>query len=47
MLGGEKYAEVVRDALVYYADHYEEYPLANNLLGPTRLFQSTYLKPSG
>ncbi|MGI6148391.1 MAG: sugar-binding protein [Limnochordia bacterium] len=44
VLGGEKYAEVVRDALVHYADHYEEYPLANNLLGPTRLFQSTYLE---
>lgn len=44
ILGNEAYAQAVRDTLVFIADHYEEYPLANNLLGPTRLFQSTYLE---
>ncbi|HEX7022597.1 MAG TPA: hypothetical protein VF171_07055, partial [Trueperaceae bacterium] len=42
--GGEHYAAFIRACLRHYADHYREYPLESNLLGPTRLFQSTYLE---
>src|SRR5690606_6626913 len=35
---------LVRDALAHFVRHYRDYPLTNNLLGPTRLFQSTYLE---
>ena len=42
--GEERYARLVRDSLAHFVEHYREYPLANNLLGPTRLFQSTYLE---
>ena len=42
--GEERYAKLVRDSLAHFVEHYREYPLANNLLGPTRLFQSTYLE---
>jgi hypothetical protein len=41
---GERHARLVRDALVHFVRHYRDYPLANNLLGPTRLFQSTFLE---
>lgn len=42
--GDERHARLVRDSLRHFATHYRDYPLANNLLGPTRLFQSTYLE---
>lgn len=44
VLGEEDYASSVHRVLKHYAIHYQDYPLANNLLGPTRLFQSTYLE---
>jgi hypothetical protein len=40
----EAYARYVHKALEHFTRHYEDYPLANNLLGPTRLFQSTFLE---
>jgi hypothetical protein len=33
-----------RELLAYYADHYVEYPNQDNVLGPSRLFFSTYLE---
>lgn len=42
--GAARYARYVRDSLRHFVRHYQDYPLANNLLGPTRLFQSTYLE---
>jgi hypothetical protein len=42
--GDERMAALVRDSLEHFVRHYRDYPLANNLLGPTRLFQSTYLE---
>jgi hypothetical protein len=42
--GDSRHARLVRDSLMHFVRHYREYPLANNLLGPTRLFQSTYLE---
>jgi len=44
LLNDERYPRLVRDSLLHFATHYRDYPLANNLLGPTRLFQSTYLE---
>ncbi|MEX2536996.1 MAG: heparinase II/III family protein [Trueperaceae bacterium] len=42
--GDERFARLVRDSLDHFVRRYPDYPLANNLLGPTRLFQSTYLE---
>lgn len=42
--GDERFARLVRDSLDHFVRRYRDYPLANNLLGPTRLFQSTYLE---
>ncbi len=42
MTGDEAYASAVRYILKFYAEHYTEYPNEDNVLGPTRLFQSTY-----
>ncbi|HEX7003729.1 MAG TPA: heparinase II/III family protein [Trueperaceae bacterium] len=44
LVGEERYALLVRDSLAHFIANYRHYPLANNLLGPTRLFQSTYLE---
>jgi len=33
-----------RELLAHYADHYVEYPNRDNVLGPSRLFFSTYLE---
>src|SRR3954464_12119627 len=41
--GNARHAEFARDVLREYADCYEEYPNRDNVLGPTRLFFSTYL----
>ncbi len=41
---GERYASVSRDILTGYAQRYLRYPNADNVLGPTRLFFSTYLE---
>ena len=42
--GEGRYAGLVRDAFRHFVERYRDYPLANNLLGPTRLFQSTFLE---
>jgi hypothetical protein len=42
--GNARHAEFARDVLREYADCYEEYPNRDNVLGPTRLFFSTYLE---
>jgi hypothetical protein len=44
LTGDVAYATAIRDILVTYARGYADYPLADNLLGPTRLFQSTYIE---
>lgn len=44
LTGEEAYARLIRETLLFYAKNYERYPLANNLLGPTRIFQSTYIE---
>ena len=41
---GERLADFARDVLAGYADRYLHYPNADNVLGPTRLFFSTYLE---
>lgn len=44
-LGGEaRHAQLARDILRAYADRYLKYPNQDNVLGPTRLFFSTYLE---
>ncbi|MGH2559624.1 MAG: heparinase II/III domain-containing protein [Thermomicrobiales bacterium] len=40
----DAYATAIRYVLTDYARHYEEYPLVDCVLGPTRLFQSTYIE---
>ncbi len=40
----ERYAELSRRILISYAERYLEYPNRDNVLGPTRLFFSTYLE---
>ncbi|HET8521873.1 MAG TPA: heparinase II/III family protein, partial [Thermomicrobiales bacterium] len=42
--GDPAYAEAIRFILGDYARHYEAYPLEDCVLGPTRLFQSTYIE---
>jgi hypothetical protein len=42
--GDAAYADAIRFILGDYARHYEAYPLADCVLGPTRLFQSTYIE---
>lgn len=42
--GDATYAEAIRQVLLDYAHHYEEYPNEDCILGPTRLFQSTYIE---
>lgn len=42
--GDDAYAAAIRYVLGEYAHHYAEYPLADCVLGPTRLFQSTYIE---
>lgn len=44
LTGSELYADYIRRVLHHFVRHYKDYPLASNLLGPTRLFQSTYLE---
>jgi hypothetical protein len=41
---GERYATFARDILLRYAEQYASYPNQDNVLGPTRLFFSTYLE---
>jgi hypothetical protein len=41
---GERYASLAHDILSGYADRYLRYPNVDNVLGPTRLFFSTYLE---
>lgn len=42
--GRQADADLVRHVLMQYADNYERFPLFDNELGPTRIFQSTYLE---
>ena len=42
--GDSSYSEAIRHILRDYARHYEDYPLVDCVLGPTRLFQSTYIE---
>jgi hypothetical protein len=42
--GDERHARLVRGTFDHFIRRYRDYPLANNLLGPTRLFQSTFLE---
>ena len=42
--GDPAYASAIREILVDYARHYEGYPLADYVLGPTRVFQSTFIE---
>lgn len=45
LLGGDaRYASLARDILRGYAERYLQYPNRDNVLGPTRLFFSTYLE---
>jgi len=44
LTGDSAYATAIRDVLVEYARHYEDYSLEGCVLGPTRLFQSTYVE---
>jgi hypothetical protein len=41
---GERYAQFAESVLEAYADRYATYPNRDNVLGPTRLFFSTYLE---
>jgi hypothetical protein len=41
---GERFAEFARSILRRYADRYLRYPNSDNVLGPSRLFFSTYLE---
>lgn len=40
----ERHGRFARDVLLAYADRYLDYPNADNVLGPSRLFFSTYLE---
>jgi len=42
--GNEVYANTIRRMLLDYARYYNEYPNNDNELGPTKLFQSTYME---
>jgi hypothetical protein len=42
--GDDAYAEAIRRILRDYARHYADYPLVDCVLGPTHLFQSTYIE---
>lgn len=44
LTGDDAYAQAIRHVLSEYADRYESYPLDGCVLGPTRLFQSTYVE---
>ncbi len=41
---GDRYATLARDILAGYCERYLRYPNVDNVLGPTRLFFSTYLE---
>ncbi|HEY2163312.1 MAG TPA: hypothetical protein VGH04_04945, partial [Gemmatimonadaceae bacterium] len=41
---GDRFAALSRDVLAGYCDRYLHYPNVDNVLGPTRLFFSTYLE---
>ncbi len=41
---GDRFAALSRDILAGYCDRYLRYPNVDNVLGPTRLFFSTYLE---
>jgi Heparinase II/III-like protein len=41
---GERFASLARDILGGYCERYLQYPNVDNVLGPTRLFFSTYLE---
>ena len=43
-LGVERFAPLARDILDGYASRYASYPNVDNVLGPTRLFFSTYIE---
>jgi hypothetical protein len=43
-VGHERFAPLARDILDGYAARYETYPNVDNVLGPTRLFFSTYIE---
>jgi hypothetical protein len=43
-LGHERFAPLARDILDGYASRYATYPNVDNVLGPTRLFFSTYIE---
>ncbi|MBN2853394.1 MAG: heparinase II/III family protein [Clostridia bacterium] len=40
----EKYADALRKMLLDYSSRYQHYPNDDNELGPTRVFQSTYME---
>jgi hypothetical protein len=42
--GDERHAELARTILAGYAERYLEYPNRDNVLGPTRVFFSTYIE---
>src|SRR6185503_2510727 len=42
--GDARHATFARDLLRQYAERYLDYPNSDNVLGPTRLFFSTYLE---
>ncbi len=42
--GSEVYADTLRRMLLDYTKYYPDYPNNDNELGPTRLFQSTYME---
>ena len=42
--GGTRHAELARTILAGYAERYLEYPNRDNVLGPTRVFFSTYIE---
>src|SRR6185503_18919341 len=42
--GGDAHGQLARDILRGLADAYRDYPNRDNVLGPTRLFFSTYLE---
>jgi hypothetical protein len=44
LTGDSSYAHSVHKTLRHFVRNYHNYPLANNLLGPTRLFQSSFLE---
>lgn len=44
LTGDDAYADAIRHVLLEYADRYVDYPLEGYVLGPTRLFQSTYVE---